>query len=309
MTGTAAKFVNATELVTKPVTSTAAKPVTGIPALAPKSREELLSSIQQGQQLWIGAPFLIGNHSPFLDHCPSSAPHLRFRHDQRMETVRERVLEALRLATRPLDADELSVRLDVRPRQTVNQVARKLESDGLLRRVSGPDGKLVNVLVDDAGVSSPVVVELGTGHEPPPGDSREQRAAERQMLDALGRDLGGLTLEPARIVIDDVRVEVDGADAGRTVLVECWAHQGTVKPAQKNKVLSDALKLTWVASRLPVHPRLILCMSDPVAAAPFSTAQSWTAAAFRDLEIEVRVVSLTEETRQGVQDAQTRQYR
>jgi hypothetical protein len=154
-----------------------------------------------------------------------------------------------------------------------------------------------------------VVVELGTGHEPPPGDSSEQRAAERLMLDALGRDLGGLKLEPARIVIDAVRVEVDGADAGRTVLVECWAHQGAVKAAQRNKVMTDALKLMWVASRLPVTPRLILCMSDPVAAAPFTTAQSWAATAFRDLGIEVRVVSLTDEIRRGVREAQTRQFR
>jgi hypothetical protein len=226
-----------------------------------------------------------------------------------METVWERVLEALRLATSPLDDDELARRLHVRPRQAVNQAARKLEGDGLLRRVSGPDGKLVNVLVGDADVSAPVVVELATGHAPPPGDSSEQRAAERLMLDALGLDLGSLTLEPARIAIDDVRVEVDGTDDERTVLVECWAHQGTVKAAQRNKVMADALKLMWVASRLPVPPRLILCMSDPVAATPFTTAQSWAATAFRDLGIEVRVVSLTDDTRQGVKDAQTRQYR
>lgn len=100
--------------------------------------------------------------------------------------MRERVLEALRLATRPLNDDELSVRLDVHPRQAVDAVARKLERDGLLRRVSGPDGKLVNVLANVGIESAPVVVELAMGHEPPPGDSSEQRAAERLMLDALG---------------------------------------------------------------------------------------------------------------------------
>jgi hypothetical protein len=87
----------------------------------------------------------------------------------------------------------------------VNQAARKFEADGLLRRVSGPDGELVNVLVGDANVSAPVIVELATGHQPPRGDFGAQRAAERLMLDALGRDLGGLTQEPARIVIDEVR--------------------------------------------------------------------------------------------------------
>ncbi len=78
-------------------------------------------------------------------------------HDQRMQTVRERVLKALRLATHPLDDDELSGPLNIHPRQTVNQATRKLEREGLIRRVSGPDGKLVNVLADDAGVSAPVV--------------------------------------------------------------------------------------------------------------------------------------------------------
>lgn len=230
-------------------------------------------------------------------------------HDERMETARERVLKALRLATHPLDDDELSTRLGIHPRQTVNQVVRKLEQEGLIRRMSGPDGKIVNILQDDADASNPVIVEHPSGHQPPPGDSREQRAAERQMLDALGRDLGGITLEPIRIAVGDVRVEVDGADDERTVLVECWAHQGAVKPAQKNKVLADALKLTWLASRLPVRPRLILCMSDSVAAAPFTTAQSWAAAAFRDLGMEVHVVILDDETRQGLRDAQSRQYR
>jgi len=44
-----------------------------------------------------------------------------------METVRERVLEALRLATHPLDDDQLSGRPRIHPRQTVNQATRKLE--------------------------------------------------------------------------------------------------------------------------------------------------------------------------------------
>jgi hypothetical protein len=42
------------------------------------------------------------------------------------------------------------------------------------------------------------------------------------MLDLLGHDLG-LTLDPTTIrVPSGERVEVDGVDIGRTVLVECW---------------------------------------------------------------------------------------
>lgn len=43
-----------------------------------------------------------------------------------------------------LDDDELSQRLDIKPRQTVNQSARRLEAEGLLRRFRGPRGKIVN---------------------------------------------------------------------------------------------------------------------------------------------------------------------
>ena len=50
-------------------------------------------------------------------------------------------------------------------------------------------------------------------------------------------------------------------------------------------------------------------MSDPVAAAPFTTARSWAATAFRDLGIDVRVVILDDATLKGVGNAQTRQYR
>jgi hypothetical protein len=36
----------------------------------------------------------------------------------------------------------------VSQRQSINQAARQLESQGRLRRFTGPDGKIVNVLVD-----------------------------------------------------------------------------------------------------------------------------------------------------------------
>jgi hypothetical protein len=59
------------------------------------------------------------------------------------------------------------------------------------------------------------------------------------MLDLLGAQLG-LELNPATITVPSgERVEVDGADASRTILAECWAHQGPPKSAQRHKVLAD----------------------------------------------------------------------
>jgi hypothetical protein len=144
----------------------------------------------------------------------------------------------------------------------------------------------------------------------PPGDSLEQRQAERIMLELLGNRLG-VSLSPARLTVPSgARVEIDGADDERSVLVECWAHQGPPKPAQRNKVLADALKLTWIGSTIYPQPRLILCLSDQAAAAPFlPTAKSWSARALEDLKITVEVVELPGETRDGILRAQVRQYR
>ena len=130
------------------------------------------------------------------------------------------------------------------------------------------------------------------------------------MLDLLGQQLGR-ELNPAKLAVPSgERVEVDGADADRSVLVECWAHQGPPKSAQRHKVLADAFKLTWISTTMYPKPRLILCLSDPLAAAPFLPgARSWAARAFQDLGVTISVVDLPAELRQYLLQAQRRQYR
>jgi hypothetical protein len=61
-------------------------------------------------------------------------------------TIAERLLEAIRF--KALDDDQLAKRLGVTQRQSINQTARRLEAQGLLRRYAGPDGKIVNALPD-----------------------------------------------------------------------------------------------------------------------------------------------------------------
>jgi hypothetical protein len=240
----------------------------------------------------------------------------------------ERVLEALRLSSLPLDDDQLSERSGVRPRQAVNQICRALEQAGVVRRYQGDGGKIVNRLqrrasdepspypapstadaVRSAAPAEPVLAPMGPGAVPP-GSSLEQREAERLMLDLLGTELG-VVLDPARVGFPSgVRVEIDGADSERTVLVECWAHQGKPKAAQRHKVLADAFKLNWIDSTMYPKPRLILCMSDPAAAEPFlPTSRSWAARALQDLAISISIVNLPDHVRQRVQAAQQRQYR
>jgi hypothetical protein len=142
----------------------------------------------------------------------------------------------------------------------------------------------------------------------PPGDSREQRDAEAVMIAVLGAELG-VELEPRSIdLADGRRVEIDGVSKDFSVMAEAWAHQGTPKPAQRNKVLSDALKLAFLARANPATRRLILLRSDEKAAAPFR-GSSWYAGALAEFGIEVRVVELPDDLRARVRDAQVRQFR
>jgi hypothetical protein len=52
-------------------------------------------------------------------------------------TVQTRILETLARSSRPLDDDELASRLDVQPRQTINQACRALAAAGRLNRYVG----------------------------------------------------------------------------------------------------------------------------------------------------------------------------
>jgi hypothetical protein len=127
---------------------------------------------------------------------------------------RDRISEAIRLSSRPLDDDQLADRTGISPRQSVNQICRELERAGRVRRRSGPDGKIVNewlgnedpksdsglTAADADGSQTSDGFAVQPGHELPPGSSREQRDAERVMLDLLGQQLGR-ELNPAKLAV------------------------------------------------------------------------------------------------------------
>lgn len=144
--------------------------------------------------------------------------------------------------------------------------------------------------------------------EVPAGNSGVQRHAETVALRALAAQYG-FNLNPERISLPSgVRVEVDGMSHDPPVLVEVWAHQGTPKPAQRNKVLSDALKLKYLNDVLEGEYRMVLCLTDAAAAAPF-LGRSWYADALQRANIDVEVVEIPDELRVEIQAAQARQFR
>jgi len=70
---------------------------------------------------------------------------------------RDRIIEAMRVSSSPLDDDQLAERAGISPRQGVNQICRELERAGLARRRPGAAGKVVNEW-------------LGNGDRQPDGD-------------------------------------------------------------------------------------------------------------------------------------------
>ena len=65
---------------------------------------------------------------------------------QQRNTNRDRILELLARTTTPLDDDEIADRLNIYPRQTVNQACREMSRDGVIERRKEPGSKIVNSL-------------------------------------------------------------------------------------------------------------------------------------------------------------------
>src|SRR6185369_8830627 len=114
-----------------------------------------------------------------------------------------------------------------------------------------------------------------------------QQFAEQLMVSEfsrqLGRELGNTT-----IPIGKNKITVDGFHRGdnRITLVEAWAHVGKAKPAQRNKVLSDMLKLAFLSSvlrrsypSLDVESHLIFADAS---AAQVVNGNGWAALAARE---------------------------
>jgi len=141
-----------------------------------------------------------------------------------------------------------------------------------------------------------------------PGDSLEQQEAEDLTIGLLGENLG-VTLSKKRFELPAGGwLEIDGYCESPRILCEAWAHQGKPKPAQKNKVMADALKLLYVSSLESGPARRILAFADKNAASHFQ-GRSWMAQALRAHGIEIHVVTLPGETRERIRTAQERQYR
>ena len=149
-----------------------------------------------------------------------------------MSSLAERILAAIRFE--PLDDDVLARRLDVPHRQAVNQVARRLEAQGRLRRLPGPNGKIVNALVDgptnDLSIVSP----------PParPAAASANRIVEDDVKEAVRAYLvsRGFQVTVAWGRTRGIDIDARHAD-GRRYVIEAKGEVGQSGPQQVNYFL------------------------------------------------------------------------
>ncbi len=140
------------------------------------------------------------------------------------------------------------------------------------------------------------------------GDSSEQRDAEEELLKELSKELGVNLTKKKFSLNGESQIELDGFCKDPLVLCEAWAHIGPPKSAQKNKVMTDALKLIFTNKLFKGKGKCILLFADHGAAAHFQ-GKSWMAQCLKEYNIEVRIIKLSQELRSKVMEAQKRQYR
>lgn len=144
-----------------------------------------------------------------------------------MATIADRILDAIRYA--PLDDDVLAKRLGISQRQSVNQVARRLEREGLVTRYTGPDGKIVNALADGVSLSAP-------RHENPPVNIvGGQPITEDEVKEAVREHLAaqGFQVRVAWGRSPGIDIEAVHPD-GRRYVIEAKAEKGVTGPQQHN---------------------------------------------------------------------------
>ena len=121
-------------------------------------------------------------------------------------THRQHIVSLL-AASPGLDDDEIARRLAITPRQTVNQICRRLAAENVIVRKRGPSGKIVNCLQGNGGIPA----------EPYPAVLRvTQCAAAPRLAAAPGRSLYPAELAKALFVVPCSKIKQSGIPpAGR----------------------------------------------------------------------------------------------
>jgi hypothetical protein len=125
-------------------------------------------------------------------------------------------------------------------------------------------------------------------------DSKPQRDAEVIILAALGRLLGLVFVKAPRILVGPgtAWVEIDGATADLSVLVEVYARQGTLKGGQPKKIAQDILKLALVKRNVKYgNARTIVAFASRAA---HDSIRGWLREAAAEFGVELVLVDVAD---------------
>lgn len=134
-----------------------------------------------------------------------------------------------------------------------------------------------------------------------------QRRAETEIIAALAAAQGLKLLPKAgRVTLaGGVWVEVDARSEDGSVFVEAYARQGQLKGAQLKKIGQDVLKLALLKREVNyAETRAIIAFASQDAC---NSVSGWLRRAAEAFAVELCVVSITDELRQQILLAQSRQ--
>jgi Winged helix-turn-helix DNA-binding len=143
-----------------------------------------------------------------------------------MPTHKQRILEYLAQHPQGADDDQLAELLAISPRQTVNRMCRELEDDGLVVRMAGSSGKIVNQSARSAHASSP----------------SPQPASPASLITVIGPLITLRTDEAARQFAYDGEIDLKEKQVSRAVkaALEADDWQVTVKEGHAHGIDLDA---------------------------------------------------------------------
>jgi len=139
-----------------------------------------------------------------------------------------------------------------------------------------------------------------------PSSSSVQKGAETELLKMLGQKLK-CVLEPHEIKFNKKSsIQIDGfSDKGR-ILCEVYAHVGTLRGGQPDKIAADILKLNLAEKRKGGQWRKILLFADDLACKQLE-GSSWLAEACKESQIVIEVAEASKEIREKISAAKQRQ--
>ena len=137
-------------------------------------------------------------------------------------------------------------------------------------------------------------------------NSNEQQKIEGYMLEKLN-EKEGLNLQSQKLKLSDgTYVQLDGFDEKNNAICEMYAHIGSLKGAQPDKVASDFLKMLLVEKNRGCGIKKYFCFADEEAAKKVK-GSSWLASVAKQFCINIVVIELPENKKDEILKAQKRQ--